>query len=241
MPSVLCMLRGRIAVYEEAEAYAYGTSMLLMVGVIAMLRQPTRWKYLGLIAFAGLTGLMRPTVWFYGVATAVCSTLLYIRAVGGVRRALPTVAIAIGLFVAGGGVLFLTNYLRFGKGSEFGHRLNIEDLPGNIYATRFNYPFETISTKDAAKELFGGMFGRPEKNARPGYFFYDKKLHKGQATQPRWRECYFTTYPVVWIPIIVAGLVLTVIAWLRIRRKVPELTVAAAEPIRGLALLRESR
>ena len=221
-PGVLAMMRGRMAVYEEASAYSYGTTILLMVGLLMMIRRPSATRYVLLLTFAGLTGLMRPTVWFYGAVTAGLATLLYWQYRGSLRRAIPAIVLGSALWVAGGGVLYLTNYLRFGKGSEFGHRLNLEDLPGNIYATRFEYPFQKIPTVEAAKELAGGLFGQPEKKARAGYFFYDKKLHAMQSPAPRWREYYFTNYRLWHIPAILGGIALTVLAWLRARRKKPE-------------------
>jgi hypothetical protein len=131
LPGVITMMRGRMAVYEEAAAYAYGASMLLLAGLFVMLRRPSAGRYLLLCAFAGATGLIRPTVWFYGAVTAAIATYLYVVHVGSLRRALRTVAVGGALFVAGGAALYGTNYVRFGKGGEFGHRLNLADLPGN--------------------------------------------------------------------------------------------------------------
>ena len=221
LPGVITMMRGRLAVYEEAEAYAYGTSMLLLAGVLVMLRRPSTAKYLLLVTLAGFSGLMRPTVWFYGAAAAGVATVLYVQYRGGLRRALAVVLVAAALFTAGGGALYGTNYLRFGAGSEFGHRLNLEDLPGNIYATRFDYPFDHAPLPVAAKELAGGMFGRPELRSREGYHFYDPKLHAGQADLPRWREYYFTNYTWVYAPLSLVGLALIAACWLRVRRERP--------------------
>lgn len=218
LPGVITMLRGRVVVYEEAATYAYCTSMLLLAGIMMMIRRPTTTRYVLLLAFAGATGLLRPTVWFYGAVSAAIATVLYVRHRGSLRRSLAVVAIASGLFLAGGGALFLTNYLRFGNGGEFGHRLNLEDLPGNLYATRFNHPFETVAAKDSAKELVGALFGRPEKKARLGYFFYERKLHTGQLDVPRWREYYFTPYTWAYVPFILGGLGCVGVAWLRARR-----------------------
>jgi predicted anti-sigma-YlaC factor YlaD len=242
VPGVYAMMRGRMVVYEEASAYAYGTAMLLVAGVIAMLRRPTTARYLLIVGFAGLTGLMRPTVWFYGGATAGVATLLYIQHRGSLRRAARVVAFGVALFVAGGGVLYLTNHVRFGRGTEFGHKLNLEDLPGNMYATRFEYPFQTVPLADAARELVGGLFGAPERKARPGYFFYDRKLHVMQSEHPRWREYYFATYRWVHLPLILLGIGLTAVCWLRVRRgEDPSVATTEQGVIAGPALARESR
>jgi hypothetical protein len=237
LPGLITMLRGRIAVYEEAATYAYFTCMMLFAGTMMMIRRPTTARYLLLLAFAGATGLLRPTLWFYGASCAAVATVLYVRHRGSLRRSIAVVAIASALFLAGGAALYVTNYLRFGNGGEFGHRLNLEDLPGNLYATRFNHPFETVAAKDSAKELVGAMFGRPEQKARLGYFFYERKLHAGQLDVPRWREYYFTPYTWTYVPFILGGLGCVVFAWLRALRRGP-----AASPRRpGPDLDRETR
>src|SRR5262249_41240461 len=100
LPGVLTMLRGRVGVYEEAAAYGYGVAMLLLAGTIAMIRRPSTPTYLMVLAFAGATGLVRPTVWFYGAATAVIATLLYIPYRGSLRRARGPLVVACALFLA---------------------------------------------------------------------------------------------------------------------------------------------
>ena len=69
LPGVITMLHGRCFVYEEAAAYAYGASLLLLAGVIMMVRRPSTPRYVLLLAFAGATGLVRPTVWLYGATS----------------------------------------------------------------------------------------------------------------------------------------------------------------------------
>jgi len=228
-PAVVTMLRGYIGVYEEAAAYAYGATMLLLAGVLAMIRRPATGRYVLLVAFAGATGLIRPTVWFYGTAAAVVATVLYVRHRGSLRRALGPVALATGLFLAGGGALYATNAVRFGAGGEFGHRLNLEDVPGNLHATRFDYPFRTAPLAVAARDLAGAMFGRPELAEHRAY--YDRRIHAGQAPIARFREYYFTTYTWPYLPLALAGLVCAVIAWLRAGR-------AAAAPASASGALR---
>ncbi|HEY4242101.1 MAG TPA: hypothetical protein VGM88_19920 [Kofleriaceae bacterium] len=218
LPGLVAMLRGRVAVYEEADTYAYGCAVLLAGGVMMMIRRPSRARYLLLVAFAGATGLVRPTVWFYGLAATGLATVLWIQYRGSVRRALAVVALGGALFTAGGGALYATNWLRFGAGTEFGHRLNLEDLPGNLYATRFAYPFEHEPIASAAKELAGAMFGEPEEHARVGNFYYDKKLARWQSPTARWREYYFTAYTWTYVPLVLVGALLVGFAWLRVRR-----------------------
>lgn len=224
LPGVLTMLRGRVAVYEEAEAYAYGAAMLLLGGVLMMVRRPSTARYVLLLAFAGATGLIRPTVWFYGAAAAVVATAVYlrhrlhhwlrhrVRHRGALRASLGAVALAWGLFLASGAALYASNAARFGAGGEFGHRVNL----GALYVTRFTNPYEAVPTWTAARELAGGMFTRPELSAHRG--LYDAGIHAGQARTPRWREYYFTTYTWPYAPLILAGLALGAAAWWRARR-----------------------
>jgi hypothetical protein len=211
LPSFITVLRGRIGVYEEAAIYAYGAAMILLGGLLAMVRTPTMARYLILVGFAGLTGLIRPTVWFYGLATALVASAILIRQRG--RNAVRPIALGVALFVAGGGVLYATNARRFGRGTEFGHRLNIHSLPGNIVATRFSYPFERAGTIEAGKELVGSLFDGPERRSKRG--FYQTGLSRGQSPLPRWREYYFTTFSWPYVPAILAGLVLGALAWRR--------------------------
>jgi len=211
LPGLVTVLRGRIGVYEEAAIYAYGAAMILLGGLVALHRKPTTARFLLLVGFAGLTGLVRPTVWFYGLATTLVASTLLLRQRG--RPAIRTIALGLALFVAGGGVLYATNALRFGRGTEFGHRQNVHSLPGNIVATRFSYPFERAGTVEAGKELACSLFDGPERRSKRG--FYQTGLHHGQSPRPRWREYYFTTFSWPYVPAILAGLVLGTLAWRR--------------------------
>lgn len=211
LPSLVSVLRGRIGVYEEAAIYAYGAALLLLGGLVSTSRTPTTARYLVLLACAGLSGMIRPTVWFYGLATAIIASAMLVRRRG--RPALTVVALGLALFVAGGGVLYATNAHRFGRGSEFGHRLNLHSLPGNIVATRFSYPFERAGLVEASAELVGGMFDGPERTRVRG--FYHSHLHAGQSPLPRWREFYFTVFSWPYLAAILAGLVLAGLAWRR--------------------------
>lgn len=211
LPGMVTVLRGRIGVYEEAAIYAYAAALILLGGLVAMHRTPTTARFLLLVGFAGLTGLLRPTVWFYGLATTLVASTILLRQRG--RPAVRTIALGVALFVAGGGALYATNALRFGRGTEFGHRLNVHSLPGNIVATRFSYPFERAGTIEAGTELVASLFDGPERRSKRG--FYQAGLHHGQSPRPRWREYYFTTFSWPYVPAILAGLVLGALAWRR--------------------------
>ena len=215
LPAVMTMLRGRLGVYEEAAIYGYGAALILLGGLVLLARAPSGNRYLLLLVAAGLVGLVRPTVWCYGLATAVLASAIYLRAHG--RRVVPIIVLGIATWGAGGSVLYTTNAMRFGSGTEFGHHLNLQSLAGNIYATRFSYPFERAGLGEAALELAGAMFDRPELGAKRG--FYHRGLHRGEADLVRWREYYFTTYSWAYVPLLVAGLGLGVRAWRRRKRE----------------------
>ena len=236
LPAFIALLRGKIGVYEEAAIYAYGAAMILFGGLAGFARRPSARGYLMLLAFAGITGLIRPTVWFYGLATAIVATAIWLHRERAARaRALRVVALGAALFVAGGAILYATNVRRFGSGGEFGHRLNVHSLPGNIVATRFSYPFERVGIGEAAVELVGATFDRPEKLSKKG--FYQEALHAGQSAAPRWREYYFTTFSWPYLPILALGLVFAVLAWRRRGEPDPEARWLGAWALLGLVPL----
>ena len=214
LPAFVTMMRGRIGVYEEAAAYAYSAAAILLGGLVAFSRKPTRNRYLLLLLAAGLTGLIRPTVWFYGFATAAIATAVYVKHAG--KKVLPILALGAALFVVGGATLYATNKARFGRGSEFGHSLNIEALHGNVYATRFSYPFQRVGLIESSIELIGAMFGRPMGTHHE---WYTEDLHVGQSETVRWREYYFTTFSWPYLPLILSGLVLGALAWRKRREE----------------------
>jgi hypothetical protein len=206
-PAFVTLLRGRLGVYEEAAAYGYGGAILLLAGCARLAERPSRAWYFALVTAAGLVGLIRPTAWAYGLATFVVASALH-------RRG-RDIAIGAALLAAGGGVLYATNARRFGNGMEFGHRLNLQAQGGNLYATRFSYPFERVGIAAASEELVGALFDSPERHGSSSSSFYDKHIHRGQADVPRWREYYFSTFNWVYVPLLLAGLVLGVRAWRR--------------------------
>ncbi|MEO7095916.1 MAG: hypothetical protein ABI175_21830, partial [Polyangiales bacterium] len=91
LPAVIAMVRGRMGVYEETALYAYAAALILMGALVVFARTPTRNRYLALLLAAGLVGLIRPTVWFYGLGSAALATAIYLREHG--RRVLPMLAL----------------------------------------------------------------------------------------------------------------------------------------------------
>ena len=214
LPAFATLLRGRLGVYEEAALYAYGAAIILLAQLVRFADEPTRWRYLALCAAAGLGALIRPTVACWGGATALVATIVLWRAARvPVRARIATIALGGALFAAGGGVLYATNAARFGAGTEFGHHLNLQGLPGSLIATRFSHPFERVGVGEAALELGGALFDSPERRVRTTY--YGHHLHHGQSSAPRWREYYFSVYSWAYAPLLLLGLAIGVAAWRR--------------------------
>ena len=213
LPAIVTLVRGRFGVYEEAAIYAYGAELILLGTTLRVVAAPCRWRYLGLLAFAGASGFIRPTVWCWGVASAIVATVAWLRAGG--RHRIAVAVLGASLFVAGGAALYATNQARFGSGFEFGHRLNLQSLPGNMYGSRFSYPMKRASLGTAALELATSFFDRPELRKHKVSRFYEPNLHRGVAAIVRWREYYFTTFSWWYVPVLLAGLVLGAAAWRR--------------------------
>ena len=131
-------------------------------------------------------------------------------------RWLRTVAVGVGLFVLGGGLLYYTNLIRFGNGFEFGHRLNVQYLYGSLYATRFDDPYQDEPLLSAARELFGWLFLAKEFN---GGNFYQQHIFPGQSSTVRWRESYLTTYDLSYLAWLAAGVLAGGVAWWRLWRR----------------------
>lgn len=221
-PPLFSLLSTRMGVYEEVMVYVYFYALILLCGVVALLRAP-RWpRFYTVCTLAGLGGLVRPTLGFYGASTALASVFVMYC---GERRIHPNASgggpwrlifarrlfTGVLLFAIGCGALFMTNRARFGDGFEFGHRLNLqeEDLIPSIYSTRFEFPFADAPAPDRAGELFGALFLVKQLN---GSDFYRRDFFPAQSSIIRWRSFSFTTYDLSYA----SGIVLAVIAGIRV-------------------------
>jgi hypothetical protein len=220
-PPFLSLLSCRGAIFEEVLAYVYLFGVLLASGTIALAKSPSWTRYWSLCAMAGLGALIRPTLLFYGLATVATAALVMgahcaRQPAGGTRSKKSAViccplsrlwfSLGLGamLFVAGGGLLWFTNLLRFGDGFEFGHRLNLQrgTLFGSVYATRFDYPFSAEPMLRSARELFGALFRVQTFNSGN---WYAEGIFAGQSPTVRWREFYFTTFHLGYVPLLLLG------------------------------------
>lgn len=214
-PPFLSLLGCRLAVYEEVLVYVYLYGLVLVTGVVSVQRRPAWGRAWVVCALAGLGGLIRPTLVFYGASTLAVALALMVRRCPGIGGcgAGPSAShsfyrwrtwVAVGLFVAGGTVLYMTNLVRFGSGFEFGHRLNTQrgSLLGSVYATRFDHPFQEEPLGRAARELFGALFLARRFN---GGDWYAREIFPGQSPTVRWREFYFTTYDLSYAVLVAVG------------------------------------
>jgi hypothetical protein len=216
-PPLLSLMQCRVAVYEEALIYVYMYALVLACGAASITRRPTWGRFWLICALAGLGGFVRPTLVFYGVASVFVGVMAMWPAVltPGKRSFSANMQLVkiigsgglwlgIGLFMVGGLLLLTTNRVRFGDWFEFGHRLNVQasSLSGSVYATRFGHPFEREPFGSAARELAGSLFWLREFMDRD---WYAPGRVAGQSSTPRWREFYFTTYDLSFVPVLLVG------------------------------------
>lgn len=214
-PPFLRLLRTRFQVYEQAIAYEYLAGLVLLALLIRLAGRPTPSRWWALCLWAGMGGWIRPTLVLHGIAAVLAGLWLLsknpeIRCAG--TRPQPPRARAllaaryplvtgVFLFVLGGAGLYATNWLRFGDGFEFGHKLNVQSLYGSLYATRFDHPFATEPLASAARELFGLLF----LEKRVTWDWYASHLFPGESSTVRWREIGLPTYDPTYLVLLVPG------------------------------------
>jgi len=204
---LLNILRGRMSQYEEVLVYEYLFALMLICGTVALSRHPSWRRFWALCALAGLGGLIRPTLIFYGAATVAVAGLAMIRQAAKTRTPAPlclrrSLAAAF-WFSLGNGLLGLSNRVRFGSFWAFGHQLNLQPpglLPA-VYLTRFEFPFIRIPWTQAARELFGALFLC--RKFTGSYFFLSAGLFPGQSPVFRFREFNFSTFDISYAGLLV--------------------------------------
>jgi hypothetical protein len=206
-PPILSLYRGPFGVYEEAIAYGCLYSAGLFAGLVAFRRRPTLTLYLTLALLSGLAGFTRATMLAYGVATMLMA-FIYTRFLGWKWR---TSMYGGCLFVLGGSLLYWTNRVRFGSGTEFGQALQLTSLD-LMYVSRFHAPFSDESFWSALRELIGSLFFVKRLN---GYEVYGSDIVQWQSPTPRWRHFYDTTYDASYLALLAGAFAL--IAWRNLR------------------------
>jgi len=209
-PPFLSLLQTQYAVYEEAVSYGYLFAILQLTGLVYFCKSPTGKLFSLICLLAGFGALIRPTLIFYGASTTLVATVVWVFRNSkslNARVRLYSVLFGVLLFSIGGGVMWTTNLLRFGNGFEFGHKLNVQDLFGSMYATRFDYPFQDVPINEASQELCGALFFGKKLNYSD---FYAERVFLGQSDSLRWRGFYFRTFDWTYIPFLLLGWLVTI-------------------------------
>lgn len=202
------LLHSRFDIYEEVVAYEYLWGLVLIAGLLSLAAQAKTRRFWTVCLLAGLGGLLRPTLILHGVGALVAAVLTMAWSRGEIpdpepRRFLARrVAVGVGFFLLGCGILFFTNLARFGDGFEFGHRLNLQFHYGSMYATRFDHPFADEPLLSALRETFGLLFLTPDFT---GGDFYREGVFPGQSATVRWRELYLSTYDLTFLGLLLGG------------------------------------
>lgn len=204
-PPFLRLCCARFRVYEEAVAYGYLASVLLMLWTVRLWFRPERASFLALALVSGFMPFIRPTFGVYGLASII---------VGGAAlwhrdRGIRVLCLGGCLFCFGSALLLWSNTFRFGSPLEFGHSLNVNALDANTYASRFDYPFRKVPLSSAAKELGGALFLAVPQGTTDGYGL---NVYPGQSPVFRWRDFYFKPFD---ISMLVMGVIIC--SWLSFR------------------------
>ena len=213
-PPFLNLLQTRGAVWEEAVAYEYLFAILLLTLLLDFSQKPSARRWYGLCALAGLGGLVRPPLVFYGLSAMAVALWIWIgnaktnieapeRQTKSRRKVEFVALVGVWLFCMGGGLLWGTNRLRFGDGFEFGHRLNMQDMIGSLYSTKFDCPFEEEPWASAAAKLLGALFLATDNFN--GNRWYENNIFAGQSGTVHWREFYFRTYDWTYMLLLLLG------------------------------------
>jgi hypothetical protein len=201
-PPILNVCSGPFNVYEEAVVYGYFYSIALLGGTLLFCRNPNVPGYIALGLLSGLAGFVRPTTIFYGLATVIVISVIARRRAWTLRRT----ALAPLAFCVGGAALFLANWVRYGSGFEFGHRVNVS-ATDNVYHTRFHTVFLDEPLLSAAGELLGSLFFVKELN---GFDVHREGILWLQSQTPRWRHFYTSTFDFTYLALLGAGAVIAV-------------------------------
>ena len=198
-PLLNLLLNGPQNVYEDASVYALLTSLAIFVAMLRFIARRQMRDFWVCCILGGMSGLVRPTHGIYGVlGPAICCVLLFR------ERKIRAATIPLSALIAGMVFLAVSNRIRFGSVTEFGHRETLTNADGEM-TSRFVNPISRESPWAAAKELFGALFlavGDVHKMDMWG-----KNQFLGQAPCFRWRDFYVTAFDPTLFLIAGAGLV----------------------------------
>ena len=222
-PPFISLMKTRGGIWEEAIAYQYLYSLLLLVILFRIYERPAVIKYIVLCAVSGIGGLIRPTALFYGFSSVIIASFFLFK--GSNRQLLSQkkiiICFIIGIFtyLIGLALLLATNYIRFGSSTEFGHSLNLQSLTGSMYSTKFDCPYQSESFINSAIELFGLLFLANERYN--GDNWYQNNIFDGQSTTSRFREIYFRTYDLSYFLLLIVNI--SIFLYLKFKSPKPKL------------------
>jgi glycosyltransferase involved in cell wall biosynthesis len=196
----LSLAGSRFKHYEEAVYYLILASFSLLALLLMFQRKPTKLTSFFICAMAGLSILIRPTCFFYAIASIIVLTLQKESSFKQkIFNGISTIFI-FSIFISS---TLITNYYRFANPFEFGHSFNIALSELNGYALRFNYPFQNESIWSASKELFSAIFSAKIFNYD---MYYSSHILPFQSPTIRYREFYFNTFSPITAILLLLGL-----------------------------------
>ena len=173
-------------VFEQTVLYAVVVALGILVAMVRVVWFGSCQDYWLGCVLSALAAWVRPTFGIYGFATVlVCSLFMASR-----HRAPKLAVSGCSIFLLGLALLGLTNWIRFGRVLEFGHRLSVASS-SMVYLSRFGNPYQQVTHWEATKELAGLLF--LSRDVHDAYAF-SEGLFPGQALETRFRRLYMTAF-----------------------------------------------
>lgn len=210
-PLLNLLLNGPQNVYEDASVYALLTSLAIFIAMLRFIARRRMSDYWICCVLGGMSGLVRPTHAIYGLlGPTVCCVFL-------LRDHRVRAAIIPFLLVASGiAFLAISNRIRFGAFTEFGHQETLTTPDGEM-TSRFVNPILAEPLWVRTRELLGALFLTDIP-----YFSHGGGGHfLGQADCFRWRSFYVTSYDPSVLLLIILGSFVPLGAWLRANHRRP--------------------
>jgi hypothetical protein len=212
--------------------FMHGMAVMLLLWRLLATGRFRYWLLLGVAA--GFGPWIRPTLFIYGIAALLIATsiwsprLVWAESRNGERpRIIRKLAAGWAVFLFLCGLLWASNWVRFGDGFEFGHSLNIrsESGIGTMYATRFDHPFEEAGFVEGMRELAGALFFiSTERMNQEDSYRHD--FFPGQSDRVRWRQFYFKVFDWTYLGLLGGGMIL---ASVELKRRLNRRKLGAGE------------
>lgn len=233
-PPFLTLLQVRGAVWEEAVSYEYLYGIAQVTLLVVFVKQPTIARLLLVCALAGLGGLIRPTLVFYGFATMVIATGVWVFNARQTFRELspasgrsqddealtspppgdrmqtcPTLGRALpsamlGLFLFALGGGVL--YLTNLKRFGDGFEFGHKLNMQTLYGSMHATRFDDPFQAEPLPGAAKELFGTLFLASKfNGTNWYQERIFPGQSPTVRWREFYFRTYDWSYLPLLLLG------------------------------------